>query len=541
MRNRLTLILIFLLCAVVLAGCAKPIDKIMEDVLPDTPKQEKAEPTAAAEPIQETASKAIDFSQVSSSMEMLKLMEQSIQAASSEEADAMEERFELLIWKQLPALRSELYAAIDADMDFYYTTIYERWDAETGLIDLSQEADDIKQRAELVLKLQESGYRFSIVEGMLELEPDYRRPLQYSASFSQQKAEYLEIMAQSVENPIVLDGGLIMGSWNELAALAAHYESFITQYEEPELRVLHLYYNALELLMCGADNTPIFDMETGHVLPEVLSSYQSQDESLIMSQILAGWADYLAQIDPEYLPYSYLYDIAQKQILLHYGDLSAQSAQLQDSGLIDLSTDKVAIEIYKPIVAIKNQPEASAAINETIDHSINATVEWVTEAADEFFAEENELDDYVITFGAYSQYGIERNSGGILTILMTYSDYTGGAHGSYYSVAYTYKTETGKKMELGMLFKPNYDYYGVIEGIIAERIAQELEYEDSFYFDDYSGLTGGEIYIIQDHGITVLYNPYDIAPYAAGQPEFFISAEELADGLRDEYLVDMLY
>lgn len=115
-----------------------------------------------------------------------------------------------------------------------------------------------------------------------------------------------------------------------------------------------------------------------------------------------------------------------------------------------------------------------------------------------------------------------KNSDKILSIKINYYQYTGGAHGNPYSLSYNIDLTTGKDLELvDFLQKQNMSLKDV-EAVIKSEI--ENQPEIFFQSNDYSfqELAADQFYYLEDDKIVIYFQPYAIAPYSSGMPEFKI-------------------
>lgn len=121
-------------------------------------------------------------------------------------------------------------------------------------------------------------------------------------------------------------------------------------------------------------------------------------------------------------------------------------------------------------------------------------------------------------------YSITYNSGCITSLYLDQYTYTGGAHGSTVRISDTWEFSSGRHLQLQDFYGSAPSLYTEIEGQIEAQISCRLKDMPSSYFDDYSTLLRNAFrpesyYLIQNH-IVIYYQQYDIAPYAAGIPEF---------------------
>ncbi|MCH9661333.1 MAG: DUF3298 and DUF4163 domain-containing protein [Bacteroidetes bacterium] len=116
--------------------------------------------------------------------------------------------------------------------------------------------------------------------------------------------------------------------------------------------------------------------------------------------------------------------------------------------------------------------------------------------------------------------------------------YTGGAHG-YGEISYLNVDPTsGKEIETHALFK---DYLGFIEEAeMAFRKENEIPSEKNinitgFWFENNQFQLPKSVGVTQDH-IILVYNPYEIAPYAEGAIELKLPLEKVKAYLNSDFL-----
>ena len=139
-------------------------------------------------------------------------------------------------------------------------------------------------------------------------------------------------------------------------------------------------------------------------------------------------------------------------------------------------------------------------------------------------------DDPELTFmrhGYQINYSVMTNDGKDLSIFQMYSDFTGGAHPNNYFEAQNYDITTGNPIKLSDLFGRNEAetkaiiLKQVIESIKNQEAKAEVIYYES-YITDCDTAYNPEHFYLKDGKLIFFYQPYDIAPYAAGLREFEI-------------------
>lgn len=110
-----------------------------------------------------------------------------------------------------------------------------------------------------------------------------------------------------------------------------------------------------------------------------------------------------------------------------------------------------------------------------------------------------------------------------------YDYYFGAAHGMPVNDYYHINLTTGDIYDLQDLFIVGADYKDQISKIIKARMEESKNNDEYMYFDGFSEISDNQFFHLTKDGIKIYFYPYDIAPYAAGFPEFLITYDELKD------------
>jgi hypothetical protein len=122
------------------------------------------------------------------------------------------------------------------------------------------------------------------------------------------------------------------------------------------------------------------------------------------------------------------------------------------------------------------------------------------------------------------------NQDGLLSFSVFSENFTGGAHGTHLYYGYTLDLNAGKLLAENDIFYEN--YFNPIANIIVHKIMQtnnlsdSKELEDIGYTDIKDIVPNGN-FLINDKGITYIFNEYDIAPYVMGRTEVFLPYNEI--------------
>ncbi|GLX67992.1 WG repeat-containing protein [Paenibacillus glycanilyticus] len=115
----------------------------------------------------------------------------------------------------------------------------------------------------------------------------------------------------------------------------------------------------------------------------------------------------------------------------------------------------------------------------------------------------------------------------LLEIEMTGYNYpAGAAHGMPTQVYAHINVTSGDMFTLKDLFKANSNYVKVLSDIIGEQIKTDPQY-DYVFPDTYKGIKPDQPFFMTQDALHLYFEPYEIAPYAAGFPTFTIPFSEI--------------
>ena len=127
---------------------------------------------------------------------------------------------------------------------------------------------------------------------------------------------------------------------------------------------------------------------------------------------------------------------------------------------------------------------------------------------------------------------------GILSYCVERYVYTGGAHGSNFRQFVNYNLQTGEQIDEEQLFAENYQepltqllLQYMVEQNDEIALIQDLQ-EAGYNVDD---IHPNDNFYLAEEGITYVFNPYDIAPYALGETDILIPWSALQNILKPEF------
>lgn len=125
-------------------------------------------------------------------------------------------------------------------------------------------------------------------------------------------------------------------------------------------------------------------------------------------------------------------------------------------------------------------------------------------------------------------YEITFNHGCITSLYTDTHTYMGGALGETTRTSDTWDFNTGKKLHLADIYPLTPASLHKLQASIEQQIGDRLSKIPGSYFDDYKSLLSKTFHVNQFYlrpgSVVLYYQQYDLAPYAAGLPEFSFHA-----------------
>ena len=198
-----------------------------------------------------------------------------------------------------------------------------------------------------------------------------------------------------------------------------------------------------------------------------------------------------------------------------------------------------------PIVTIAGNPEAAAKINADIQEKIdsfNADTSSADYAKEDLAFYLENADDSFIPYDESLTYKAKRSDSNVISFVITYYAYIGGAHGNIGSHTVNYNPNSGDEIAFADLsdnpaqFRADTLAYnqklaaseGYVERLYSPEMATIEELEPVLY-SEYS-------WYLSTSGLVFISDPYALGPYAAGTIEFIIPYADLAQmGFKEDY------
>ena len=210
---------------------------------------------------------------------------------------------------------------------------------------------------------------------------------------------------------------------------------------------------------------------------------------------------------------------------------------VEEDGVTYMTAQSVA-----PNVNIEGADEAAQAIASVLAERLTVPQEDIDEYADMAREHYDTLDETEReSFGGYSiRYSAEvKRSEGVLSVLCTRTEYTGGAHDNTSVFGLTFDLSTGAQLSAADIAT---DYEGLCAKVAESVAAQAEELEEGTITGDLDAYAGGvldtEKWYLDGEGLVVFAAPDELAPHAAGTIVFTIPYTELEGLLNDSLIVE---
>lgn len=132
------------------------------------------------------------------------------------------------------------------------------------------------------------------------------------------------------------------------------------------------------------------------------------------------------------------------------------------------------------------------------------------------------------TWDLQSRWQTRYRNQALISGVLTFSEFTGGAHPNPWLVSLNFDLEAGRTLQLGDLFRPGYlqalSAYAIAE--LARRELPEGRVGASPKAENF------QVWALGPQGLTLVFPPYQVGPYSAGTQEVLVPWKELTSYVR---------
>jgi len=189
---------------------------------------------------------------------------------------------------------------------------------------------------------------------------------------------------------------------------------------------------------------------------------------------------------------------------------------------IKSKTDQLELDLKLPVInGLVNKVLQEKINNAIYDQTMQVKSELESSYA-EYAADAKKFDFTAHPFQLYVNYEVH-TGGQVLSLVVQTYQFTGGAHGMSWKNYYNLDTQNSRQLAMQELFKAEVDYISIINAEIKKQIQDQITNEQGMYFEGAEGFTtiaANHPFYIKDQHLVICFGQYEIAPYAAGMPEF---------------------
>ena len=137
----------------------------------------------------------------------------------------------------------------------------------------------------------------------------------------------------------------------------------------------------------------------------------------------------------------------------------------------------------------------------------------------------------------FADYRVEYNRNGIFSIRMFLYDMYGDNEACIDCIPLTFNSETGERYRISDFFdSENQNWRGRIPDIIAAQAADS----QIVLLSDILPISDDRPFYITDEAVVIMYDLYEIATYSAGEPEFEIPVDDIAECLDETSVLNAM-
>lgn len=189
------------------------------------------------------------------------------------------------------------------------------------------------------------------------------------------------------------------------------------------------------------------------------------------------------------------------------------------------------INIDYPQISGLNNKSIEEKVNSFLKDEFSQSILWYDELVSDTsgFSE----DGYEYTYSFETGFEVQYNSVNFLSITLDHYQFTGGAHGNYYSTGYNIDMSNGKNLKLTDII--NNDSFDLLSYECEQAILDTFQVgsliEAGLFEDELVILPDQDFYVIPG-ALVLQFDPYEIGPYAMGEVNVAIPFSRIKDILK---------
>lgn len=183
----------------------------------------------------------------------------------------------------------------------------------------------------------------------------------------------------------------------------------------------------------------------------------------------------------------------------------------------------------------ENYPELSVALATNIEArktKLYDNYENLIPMAEEFYPD---FAEYFTEFEASEEAMVRRADSNVLSVLYRGAAYEGGAHGYYYCFGENYDVQTGELLNLEDVVTDMEAFPELVKEQLYTFWEPLSFYQDLDLNEYFEENLESLAWTLDHHGITIYFNPYEIAPYASGMQIATVAFADHPEVFAEEY------
>jgi len=197
-----------------------------------------------------------------------------------------------------------------------------------------------------------------------------------------------------------------------------------------------------------------------------------------------------------------------------------------------LPDSSVFINIYYPQINGMENKVVENQINSFLSDEFQQSIMWY----EELIADTVEMtaNNNGFSYSFETGFEVKYNSETFLSISLDHYQFTGGAHGNYYSLGYNIRLKDGKVLSLEDII--NEDSFDMLSYECGQAIIDTFQVTsllDAGLFEDEINILPDQDFYIIPGALVLQFDPFEIAPYAMGELEVRIPFDRIKDILKD--------
>jgi hypothetical protein len=217
--------------------------------------------------------------------------------------------------------------------------------------------------------------------------------------------------------------------------------------------------------------------------------------------------------------------------------LTKDSVYIRAIEYYDESEDSsTVIEITYPKLWGMEEETIEIKINSFLEEEFLKSIEWY----EEFIAVQDSFPSIEYEAGMFfsfeTGFDIKLLNESYLSLVLNHYEFTGGAHGNFYSMGYTFDLKSGDLITLDEIIKAN--SIPEITKLCERKLLEMYEspsISETGIFEDYIELTVEQDFHLLPNALVFQFDPYEIAPYSMGNIEIILPYEEINNYLIKDF------